>query len=319
MKKVCIVGYGNVGPVHAKALESIKNVQLYAVCDSKEERRKACNQIYHTIEYADYEQMLKDTEIDCVHICTPHYLHFPMIEKALVAGKKVITEKPVTMTRQEYERLREIDLRREVAVVMQNRINPCVKKLKELVESKALGKVKAAKAILTWQREKAYYEEEPWRGRWETAGGGLLMNQAIHTLDLLIYLLGGIKKLKSHMRNDSLQNIIEVEDTLSAHLEFENGVKGIFYATNAYEETSDVFLEIMFEKGTVRYIDKQLWLSGKCIERDEVQTPGKAYWGSGHCELLRRYYEENEYFSIDDVKNTMETVYAIYEGNRKND
>ena len=313
MKKVGIVGYGNIGTIHAKALENVENARLYAVCDINAARRSLCREMYGTIDYEDYDEMLKNGNVDCVHICTPHYLHFEMISKALKAGKDVVVEKPVTMTKEEFEALQNIEGVEKVAVVMQNRLNPCVQKLKNIVQSKELGLVKATKAILTWHRDKEYYEQDNWRGKWATEGGGLLINQAIHTLDLFSYLVGDIRNVKAHLCNYSLQEIIEVEDTLSAYLEFDNDVKGIFFATNAYSENSDIIFEIVFEKGIARYMDKQLWIDGTLVEEDKKNTAGKTYWGSGHEEMLRNYYDKQQYFSVSDVTNTMSTMFAIYE------
>ncbi len=313
MKHVCIVGYGAIGPVHALALESVENAKLYAVCDIVPERRRLCAEQYSVIEYDDFEEMLKDENIHSVHICTPHYLHFPMIKKALAAGKDVVVEKPVTMTREEFVELQNLKSVDKVCVVFQNRLNPCVTRLKELIESHELGDVKTARALLTWRRTKAYYESADWRGKWATEGGGLLINQAIHTLDYFSYLLGDVKNVKASMSNFTLEDTIEVEDTLSAVLELENGVRGIFFATNGYPENSSPFFEVSFENGMARYIDKQLWINGQLATEDTAPATGKSYWGNGHPGLLKRYYDENLYFTVADAKNTMETMFAIYE------
>lgn len=318
MKKVCIVGYGAIGPVHAKALEEVKSAKLYAICDIKTEKRALCKERYDVLEYEDFDTMLQDTDIDTVHICTPHYLHFEMIKKALEAGKDVVVEKPVTMTKEEFSALQELPGVERVCVVFQNRLNPCVQKLKEIVESGELGAVKAARAILTWKRDRAYYEQDAWRGKWATEGGGLLINQAIHTLDYFCYLLGEVKSLQAHMFNDSLKGVIEVEDTLTAYLGFEHNVKGIFFATNAYTDNATPFFELSFEQGIARYTDKKLWINGEVAAEDKAAKIGKAYWGSGHAALLKRYYDEHEYFSVADAKITMETVFKMYESAAKN-
>ena len=150
MKNVCIVGYGAIGPVHAKAIEKAGQAVLYAVCDIDAERRKVCCQEYAVEEYDDYDRMLANNNIHSVHICTPHYLHFDMIRKALIAGKKVVAEKPITMTREEYEKLLQLEGAEQICVVMQNRLNPCVQELKNIVQRGDLGAVVAAKAILTY-------------------------------------------------------------------------------------------------------------------------------------------------------------------------
>lgn len=313
MKKVCIVGYGAIGPVHAKALEQVKSASLYAVCDILEERRKACSEQYGVKEYDDFDDMLKDTCIDTVHICTPHYLHFEMIKKALAAGKHVVVEKPVTMTKNEFEELLTLDGIERVCVVLQNRFNPSIVKLKEITASGELGKVRAAKAMLTWKRGKKYYESAAWRGKWNTEGGGVLINQAVHTLDYFSYLIGDVVSVKANMHNYSLENVIEVEDTFNACLKLKNDIKGIFFATNAYEEIAAPYFEILFEKGRARYIDKQLWVNGEIVAEDSAPSIGKDCWGTGHESLLRQYYDAHNYFKVTDVENTMRTVFSMYE------
>lgn len=313
MKNVCIVGYGAIGPVHAAALENVEKAQLYAVCDIDPDRRRLCRERYDVAEYEDFDVMLSDQAIDSVHICTPHYLHYEMAKKALAAGRNVVMEKPAARTRREWNDLKTLEGADKICVVFQNRLNPCVQALKELIENGSLGPVRAARGILTWCRDRAYYESADWRGKWITEGGGLLINQAIHMLDFFSYLLGGIQSVRTDMCNHTLEGVIEAEDTLTAHLELAEGVRGVFFATNGYSENSDPFFEISFEKGTARYIDKKLWVGGRPAAEDVPAAGGKAYWGSSHGLLLQRYYDEGKFFALSDADNTMETLFAMYE------
>lgn len=317
IKNVCIVGYGAIGPIHARALEDVSQAELYAVCDINPDRRKACQEKYTVKAYDDFDRMLQDGEIHNVHICTPHYLHYEMIRRALQAGKDVVVEKPVTMTGQELDDLLGLDGMERVCVVLQNRLNPCIEKLKSLIQEGELGGIKAVKAVLTWHRDKAYYAQDEWRGRWATEGGGVLINQAVHTLDYFSYLIGEIAAVRATMSNFSLEDAIEVEDTCTAYVGFTNGLKGVFYATNSFSENSAPFLEVVFEKGIVRYMDNQLWHQGKMLAEDEPPVMGKSYWGSGHARLLKRYYEDQKYFCPKDAVNTMATVFAMYESAKK--
>ncbi len=312
-RQVCIVGYGNIGPIHAKALEGLDNARLVAVCDVLASRREACVAQYGVKEYEDFDKMLQDKEIDVVHICTPHYLHFPMIEKALAAGKDVVTEKPVTHVREDFDRLKGREDTGRVCVVFQNRYNPCIQKLKGLVDGKALGEVKGARAVLTWQRDRSYYESGDWRGKWATEGGGLLINQAIHTLDYFCYLFGKAQTVKGHIFQDVLGDVIEVEDTVCARMTFDKGITGAFYATNGYVENSAPFFEVLFEKGRARYLDGKLWVNGELAATDTPASAGKSYWGSGHGALLKKYYDAGEFFTIADAAATMETVFDLYD------
>ena len=127
MKNICIVGYGNIGPVHADALKNVQNAKLYAVCDINPERIERCQKEYDVIGYTDFNEMLKDDNIDGVHICTPHYLHYEMILAALKAGKSVVSEKPVVMTREQFDDLLQTEGSDKICLVFQNRLNPCAK------------------------------------------------------------------------------------------------------------------------------------------------------------------------------------------------
>lgn len=317
MKNVCIVGYGAIGPIHAAALEKTEQAALYAVCDVDSRRREACREKYGVVTYEDFDHMLRDPRIQSVHICTPHYLHYEMIQKALAAGKDVVAEKPLTMTEKELDALLRLDGAERICVVFQNRLNPGIVKLWELIREKSLGKVKTVKAVLTWHRDKAYYAQGGWRGRLATEGGGLMINQAVHTLDYFSYLMGDVAAVRAVTANFSLEDVIEVEDTCMAYLSLPEGVKGVFYATNGYGENSAPFLEMVFEKGIVRYMDNKLWYGDRALAEDEPPRMGKVCWGRGHERLLKQYYEEGKHFSPKDTENTMRTLFAIYESARR--
>lgn len=317
MKRVCVVGYGAVGPVHAEAVTKAEGAELCAICDIDRERLERGVEKYGTKGYEDFKEMLKDPAIDAVHICTPHYLHYGMIVEALDAGKEVVAEKPVTMTREQFEKLLTHQNAGKICVVLQNRLNPCAETLKEILERGTLGTVKGIKGILTWHRTKEYYGTDAWRGKWATEGGGVLINQAVHTLDLLVYFAGEVKSVQGHICNYSLKQDIEVEDTVQAYLNFGEGRKGIFLATNAYSVNSAPEIELVCENGTARYMDGKLWVNGEFLAEDSVPLEGKAYWGTGHERLIRDYYEKGQHFSVFDIQNTMETMFAVYESAQK--
>lgn len=314
MKRVCVVGYGAIGPVHAEALESIPNVILYGICDNEKERADKGAADYGCKAFYSLDECLKDEKIDSIHICTPHYLHYEMIEKCLMAGKQVVTEKPVTMKKEEFALLLSKYEGKPVYPLMQNRTNTCITTLKEIVDTDStLGKLMSVKGILTWKRDASYYGTDVWRGTKAYEGGGVLINQAVHTLDLMIYLAGNVKSVNATTSNKSLQDVIEVEDTVDALLKFENGAIGIFYATNAYGKNSKPQIELEFENASFQYIDRELYRDKQFICRDDHKFSGKEYWGSGHGRLLYDLYANQKAFTVEDVKNTMQTMFAIYE------
>ncbi len=310
----CIVGFGAIGPVHAEALLGLEHVKLYAICDSNRERADFGAKSYAAKAYYDFEDCLCDQMIDCIHICTPHYLHFEMIIKALRARKKVIVEKPVVMKKEELEILfSQYDVT-NIYPVMQNRKNNCVTMLKDTIKNDtSLGALKGIKGILTWSRDAAYYKQDQWRGTKEHEGGGVLINQAIHTLDLMICLAGAAEEIKALASNHSLEGVIEVEDTVEAYIRFKNGATGIFYATNAYSCNSSVQLELHFENKIFKYVDGMLLSGGEILCKDSENYSGKKYWGSGHTKVLAEYYDGQTSLNLFDVKDTMDVMFAAYE------
>ncbi len=318
MKRVCIVGYGAIGPVHAEALSGIPDVNVYGICDIDKERADKGAEEHGCKAFYSLESCLKDSKIDSVHICTPHYLHYEMIEECLAAGKMVVTEKPVTMTKEEFSLLLSKYEGKPVYPVMQNRTNTCITTLKKIIATDSeLGKLKAVKGILTWRRDASYYESAAWRGTLAYEGGGVLMNQAVHTLDLMIYLAGDVKSVTATTSNKSLSGVIEVEDTVDAFLEFKNGATGIFYATNAYGKNSKPQIELEFENASFQYINNVLYRDQIFVCRNDHKFSGKDYWGSGHGRLLYDLYANRKSFTVKDVQNTMQTMFAMYESAKK--
>ena len=312
-KNVCIVGYGAIGPIHAEALSGMEDVTLYGICDIDKKRADTGASEYNCKVFYKLEDCLLDEKVDSIHICTPHYLHYEMIEKCLTAGKQVVIEKPITMKQEEFSELLSKYQGKPVYPVMQNRTNKCVTTLKEILDTDdGLGKLISVKGILTWHRDAKYYNSAAWRGTLNYEGGGILINQAVHTLDLMIYLAGNVTSVSATVSNKSLQGVIEVEDTVDVFMEFENGATGIFYATNAYGKNSKPQIELEFEHASFQYAGGELCRDKEFICRDDHKFSGKEYWGSGHGRMLYDLYSNQKAFMVEDIKNTMETMFAIY-------
>ena len=148
--------------------------------------------------------------------------------------------------------------KRQITINFQNRFNPTSIKAKEIIDSGEMGKIRGVKGLVTWFRDADYYVESGWRGSFQTEGGGVLINQSIHTLDLMRWLVGEVEFIEGHVSTRALKDVIEVEDTAEATLYFKNGARGIFYATNCYTDNSPVEIEIHFDKGTLRIYDDEL-------------------------------------------------------------
>ncbi len=307
------MGYGAIAPIHAKVLQQLPHAEFYAVCDTDPAAIARCQNKYDVVAYSRLEDALKDDRISVFHLCTPHHLHFPMIEAILAAGKEVVVEKPVTRTKEEFTRLLQLDRSGKVCVILQNRYNACIQKLKQLICDGTLGQIQGIKGIMTWHKEPAYYESAPWKGKWETEGGSCLINQALHTLDLMVYFGGDVRTVQASMGNHSLQDTIETEDTVEAILHFENGSTGLLYASNAYCTNTPMEIEVVGTKATARYLYKKLMVNGSIVADDVSSADGQEYWGGGHYLLLEDYYEKGQYFSPNHIKPTMDALFGIYE------
>lgn len=328
MVRVGIVGCGNIGKVHGYVLRQMRQVQIVAFADQKVERALHYAKTYGTERTGYYDSltdMLEKEKIDVLHVCTPHDCHVPMAKEALERNIHVFMEKPPAISRKEFLALKKVKEQsgKSVGVCFQNRYNEGTEKILELLESRVLGRVKGARAFVTWNRQAEYYEESGWRGTWKKEGGGVLINQAIHTLDLLVYLLGKPDDVEASMGNHHLKKVIEVEDTVEAYMTFPFG-SACFYATNAFIEDSLVLLEIVCENGKIRMEGNYLEVIDKSGEKGvyDFTKPqnweGKNYWGYSHqaciCDFYKSLAEGMAYRnSLESVEDTFELVMKIYE------
>ncbi len=321
MIHAAIIGCGSVAPVHAHALKQLSNVELVACADTNMERAQRLAREYGIRAYASMEELLNSEQVEVVHLCTPHYLHTPMAGLAATRGIHVLTEKPPVINREQWAQLKKTSEAVRVGVCFQNRYNEGVAQMKKLLAEGALGKALGARAFVTWTRDQEYYENSGWRGKLATEGGGALINQAIHTLDLMVYLMGKPSRVESSLSNHHLKGIIEVEDTLEVYMAF-GQAPGLFYATTAYCMNSPVLLEIACENGTLRLEGQALsllWKDGR-TQRLEYETPlnvAKDYWGGSHITCIADFYDALEAgretpLGLDKIKDTIETLFAIY-------
>lgn len=297
-RHAAIIGCGAIHTCHVDALRHVPGVVLRAIVDIDSAKGSRLAADYGCHFYQDYREMLLDDAIDVVHICTPHYLHKPMILAALAAGKQVFCEKPVVMNPLEANEIQAAATRhqRRVGVCYQNRLNPTSLAIQRCITDGTLGSLRAIKAVLTWSRSGDYYAASPWRGSFATEGGSLLINQAIHTLDLMQWFGEGVKSLKGVVDSAWLADEIETEDSAMVILRFHNGARGLFYASNSHISDSPLLLELEFERGMLRLTDNVLWLFS-----DDTRTQlasdaapdgiGKSYWGIGHRLAILHFYQ----------------------------
>jgi UDP-N-acetyl-2-amino-2-deoxyglucuronate dehydrogenase len=300
MRTAAVIGCGDVSVVHFEALESLLGTLLVGVCDTDPKRLATAVATWDVPGCGDHLTLLEEVRPDAVHICTPHNQHARVAVDCLERGVHVILEKPLAHTLDEARRLVEVAERgsAKIAVCLQNRYNPPVQAMHRMLSSGELGRVLGGAATVLWYRDADYYQSRPWRGTWQGSGGGLLMNQAIHTVDLLQWLLGDVIGVSGHVSTRVLGDAIEVEDTADFVLEHQGGARSVFYATNANVINAPVSLDIVTEAATlslrgdltVNYSDGRI----ETVADRRAPTGGRAYWGASHDLLIRDFYNRLE-------------------------
>ncbi len=327
MKKVGIIGCGNIARVHGWVLQNMENVEFAVACDVVREKAIGFVEQYgdgKTKVHTDWQELC-NSDVDVVHICTPHYLHAPMAAELLRHGKTVFMEKPCAVSGEQFEELRREDALHpgKLGFCFQNRYNETTQAVDRMIADGKIGRVAGGRAFVTWRRDVDYYAESPWKGGLATEGGGVLINQSIHTLDLLLRYLGMPEQVEATCTNHHLKGTIEVEDTVEAWMVFQGGARACFYASNGYATDAPVLLELQGEKGriTVNGSEVTLWTAETGTEHFSYERSngiGKGYWGCGHQACIRDFYrclEEGKRFQGDvkGVENTFETMIRIYE------
>ncbi len=244
-----ILGCGMIANFHAKAIQSLDNAVLYGVADNDFNRAQGFAENYSIKAYKTYEDMLSDSEIDAVCVCTPSFFHAENAIDALRANKHVVLEKPMAITVEDAERIiAECKTSGKLlTVICQLRFSSDMQKLKQLIAEDAFGKIAFCDLYMKYWRDPSYYANGGWKGTKKFDGGGALMNQGIHGVDALLYLAGDAKllkaKTKTHLHN------IEVEDLAVAMLEFENGALGVIEASTCVNPGFDRKIEILGSNG----------------------------------------------------------------------
>ncbi|WOO36090.1 Gfo/Idh/MocA family oxidoreductase [Anaerocolumna sp. AGMB13020] len=249
-----IIGIGNMGSAHAKSIAAgeIPGLVLTAVADRKESRREwAVTQLGEAVQiYKEGEELIASGSCDAVLVATPHYQHPDLVISAFHHGLHALCEKPAGVYTKQVRRMNEeADKYNLVFAVMFNqRTNPVYRRMKELVDNKSLGAIKRVNWIITdWYRTQAYYDSGEWRATWDGEGGGVLLNQCPHNLDLLQWICGLPKEVQAFCHNGKWHNI-EVEDDVTAYFTLENGATGVFITTTG-DAPGTNRLEITLEKG----------------------------------------------------------------------
>lgn len=288
-----IIGLGAISGVHYQAILRAGG-EIVAACDNDEARLEAFREKTDcpAALYTDYKEMLEREHPDVVHICTPHYLHAEMTIAALRAGCNVLCEKPLCIREEDIEPIltAERESGKQLAVCLQNRYNQSNLEVVRLLGGRPAG---AGFGNVVWNRGAAYYASGAWRGKWATEGGGVMINQALHTLDLLIWFMGMPDSVIAEIETRRLAGVIEVEDTASALFRYADGRMFNFYASNA--SGADFPVQVMVENAEGKKITAMndlLAVNGEIQPfAMDVDHGGKSVWGAGHASLVGDFYD----------------------------
>lgn len=322
MKKAAIIGLGDISFVHLDGILGNPELTLAAACDLKEELRARVPE--GTPFYTDYRKMVEEIRPDIVHVCLPHYLHYPVSKELVELGVNVFCEKPVALNVAEAQAFAQLEADHpevKICICLQNRMNETTEALKQIIDSGEYGPVTGVRGFVPWYRGEEYYSVKPWRGTWKYAGGGSMINQSLHTLDLMYYLGGDIRRIHSLVGQTNDYGI-EVEGDVVARLEYANGARGLFFATNNNWTNESVQIRVAMEQGVFHIEDNTLYK----IEKDSSRTviakapvlPGiKFYYGASHSRMIERFRKavetgSDDYIHVKDavmVIRLMETIF----------
>ena len=333
MYKVGVIGCGRISPFHGMPVRALENAEVVACCDIRRKKARAKRDLFGCHKYyLDYQDMLAEEEINVVHVCTPHFLHPPMAMDAMRAGCHVMTEKPMAIRLEDAEAMVACAEENNVklGVIFQNRYNAGAVLIKNALELGGLGRIRSAKAVLTWYRPSGYYSRSDWKGTWDGEGGGVVIDQAIHTLDLIRWFIDDdIEYVDARIENRE-HATIEVEDVAEGIVKFRRGVLASFWAMNYHSYDATVQIELHCRNGIatlegeeahVRYHDGREFVAKPNPQEVFDYGGGPSYWGTSHVKQIQDFYDaldHDESPEIDGAEalKTQQMICAIYESGK---
>ncbi len=343
--RIAIAGCGVIGRLHAQQMKLVERTgvaELAAFADTSPEKAESFAAEFGGRAYPTYEALLASPDIDAVSICTPSGVHASMGIQAARAGKHVIVEKPMDVLLERADEL--IQVCREEGVklgcIFQHRFDASTQELKADLADGRFGRIVLVNGHVHWYRSEAYYASGDWRGTWAMDGGGALMNQAIHTMDLLQYIGGPVTELHAFTRNVTHPQI-EVEDTVAASLLYASGAAGTFSATTSAYPGLTVRIEVIGERGAcvvenTKVIYKHVMAEGdsgthglpypqsnQVAERKDEEEEGVSHrvYGHTHYHQLLDFAEairddREPFVNGEEGRKALELVLAVYESGR---
>lgn len=235
--RIGMVGCGRIARRHADGLSTLPEADWVATCDIVPERADAFAEEYHVPRvYTDAEELFRSGEIDAVTICTPHPAHAPLLIAAAEAGIHAIVEKPLSPSLIEADRMIEAARKANIkaACIFQRRFYPAAQRIRKAIDEGRLGKLTLSECIARIHRDRAYFAQDEWRGKWDSEGGGVLMNQAVHIVDLMQWFMGPATEVYGRWSTLLHGDYIEVEDTTVATISFAGGALGMIECASTF-------------------------------------------------------------------------------------
>jgi len=284
MKKVgyCVTGLG-IGRNHLAAAAKNPNVGYIAVCDIDEKRIDAVKAKYPDIVcYTSFDEMLKDEKIDIVSICLPSAMHADFAVKALEAGKHILCEKPIDISVEKAQLIEDARIRtgNKVGVIFQIRNNPIMQEAKKAIDEGRFGKLIVGDFAVKWNRDQAYYDAGGWRGTWAMDGGGSLMNQSVHTVDIMQWFFGDVESVRGVYK--VANHKIETEDLTASVITFKNGAVVTFISTTCCHVHRGTYMRVYGADGCFEITGESFdsWKPAGATDADEAEMIAKYAGGN---------------------------------------
>lgn len=302
--KIGIIGIGTIAGIHAQALMESEKLELFSVYSRSEKNAMSLGNKYNVRWYTDWDKFISDQELDAVSVCTPSGNHLDYGEMAARAGKHVIIEKPIEVTLSRAKRLIRVCEENSVAlaVIYQSRFIPEIRALKGQLDEKVIGKLFMGDARIKWFRGQDYYDSGEWRGTLALDGGGVLINQAIHTIDLLQWFMGDVESIYG-LTGTLTHERLEGEDNAVAVIRFKSGAFGLIQGSTSIQPAQARRIEMHGDNGTIILNGDKVSILKEGLDQTEYQENGKA---SGASSPLAGFSPDPHRFQFEAIAESIQ-------------
>ncbi len=302
--KIGIVGCGTIADIHAQAIVQSEKLELVSVFSRTEDKARTMGEKYEVSWHTEWEAFISDSKLDAVSICTPSGNHLDYGEKTATSGKHVIVEKPIEVTLERAKRLIRVCEENHVklAVIYQSRFVPEIQALKRKLDEQAIGKLFMGDAHIKWFRGQDYYDSGAWRGTIALDGGGVLINQAIHPIDLLQWFMGDVASIYGKTGTLTHERL-EGEDNAVAVISYKSGALGVIEGSTSIQPAQPRRIELHGKNGTIVLNgDDVKIMNADVMETDDQENKGEA---SGASSPLAGFSVDPHRFQLESIADAI--------------